>query len=81
MMEHIVVVAVLVTFAIYFNYSISLINLISDEILFNQLTLWQVVFRLSLFRKFMLVLSLPITIPIGLVLSVIYLMFRLRARR
>ena len=81
MMEHIVVVTVLVTFAIYFNYSISLVNLISDEILFNQLTLWQVICRLSLFRKLMLILTLPIVIPIGLILFVIHLLFRLRARR
>ena len=81
MMEHIVVVAVLITFGLYFNYSISLVNLISDNILFNQLTLWQVVYKLNLFRKLMLVICSPVVIPVGLILLVIYLMFRLRVRR
>ena len=81
MIENLIAIAVLITFGLYFNYSISLVNLISDEILFNQLTLWQVICRLSLFRKLMLILTLPIVIPIGLILFVIHLLFRLRARR
>jgi|LGOV01.1.fsa_nt_gb uncharacterized membrane protein YesL len=80
MIENLIAIAVLIVFALYFNYSISLVNLISDEMLFNQLSLKRVIHKLNLFKKVMLILGLPIILPVGLVLYLISLLFRFRAR-
>lgn len=81
MLENIIAVAVIIVFALYFNYSISLIDFIFDKMLLDQLSLWEVISKLNLFRKIMLVLSLPIAIPFGLILLVIKLVFYLRVQK
>ena len=81
MIENLTVIAVLIAFAIYFNYSISLVKFISDAMLFDQFTLCRVVSELSLFRKTMLVLGLPIVLPVGIAVFIINLLFRLRIQK
>ena len=81
MIENLIAIVLLIIFALYFNYSISLINFISDEMLFEELSLWKVVRKLDSIKKLMLILGLPVIVPIGLVLYVIGLMFRFRARK
>ena len=81
MIENLIAIVLLIIFALYFNYSISLINFISDEMLFEELSLWKVVRKLDSIKKLMLILGLPVIVPIGLVLYVIGLMFRFKARK
>ena len=81
MIENLTVVAILIVFGVYFNYSISLVSFISDKMLFDQSSLWRVICKLSLFRKVMLVLGAPIVLPIGLIILVINLIFYLRVRK
>ena len=81
MVENLIAIAILIVFAIYFNYSISLIRFISDAMLFDQFTLCRVISELSLFRKVMLVLGAPIVLPIGLGVLIVNLLFRLRIQK
>ena len=81
MIETLITIAALIAFGIYFNYSINLVDEISDTMLFDQLSLWKVVSKLSSFKKVILVLGAPIIIPFGLVVSIINLAFNLKIRK
>ena len=80
MIENITAITVLVTFAIYFNYSVKLVDRINDEVMFNQLTIKQAIFKLSPFKKFTLIFCLPVVLPVGFMIYVINLILYRNAR-
>ena len=73
MIESITAITVLIVFAIYFNYSVKLVDKINDEVTFNQLTIKQAVFKLNPFRKLTLVLCLPVVLPVGFLVYIVNL--------
>ena len=80
-MEILIIMAMLITFGVYFNLSVNLVDKISDTMLFEQLSLWEVISGLSLFKKIVLVLGAPIIIPLGLILLLINLVLNLGMRK
>ena len=81
MIETLITIVILITFGVYFNLSVNLVDKISDTMLFKQLSLWEVISGLSPFKKIVLVLGAPIIIPLGLILLLINLALNLGMRK
>ena len=81
MIEILITIVALIIFIIYFNYSINLVDKISETILFDQLSLWKVISNLGLFDRITLILGMPVILPFGLVVSIINLAFNLKIRK
>lgn len=74
-MINFLLILLFIVIVIYLWASASVVNIISDMMLLDQLTLWESISRLSLPRKTMLILGFPITVPLGILIFVINLIF------
>ena len=73
MIENIIAVVVILSFAVYFNYSVKLVDKINDKVTFNNLTLRKVLSNLSSLKKVALVFCLPIVLPVGFLIYIVNL--------
>ena len=73
MIENLIAIAVILGFAVYFNYSVKSVDKINDEIMFGESTLRQAILKLGLFRKITFVFCLPVILPVGLMIYIVNL--------
>lgn len=73
MAENLIALAVILSFAAYFNNSVKLVDEINDRIMLDRLTLRRAILKLSLFKKAIFVFCLPVILPVGLMIYVVNL--------